>query len=96
MTAVDVPQNYTISFDDQGMAEIKADCNNVTAEYTADEDNLSILLGPSTMVACTPESQDQLFLASLEQTSVYRFEDGDLFFDLDEGAGIMQFKKLDE
>ncbi len=96
MTAVDVPQNYTISFDDQGMAEIKADCNNVTAEYTTDEDNLSMTMGPSTMVACAPDSQDILFLTSLEQTAVYRFEDGDLFFDLDEGAGIMRFEKLDE
>lgn len=96
MTAVETPQNYTISFDDQGMAAIKADCNNVAVEYTTDEDSLSMNLVPSTMVACSPDSQDQLFLASLEQTAVYRFEEGDLFFDLDEGAGIMRLRILDE
>ena len=96
MTAVDNPENYTIDFDDQGLAQIKADCNNITAEYTADEDNLTIMLGPSTMVACDPGSQDQLFRTSLEQVAVYRFEEGDLFFDLDEGAGIMRLKILEE
>ena len=78
------------------MAEIKADCNNVTAEYTADEDNLSIELGSSTLAACSSDSLDQLFLGSLEQAAIYRFEDGDLFFDLAEGAGIMRLKKLVE
>ena len=48
------------------------------------------------MVACAPDSQDTLFLTSLEQTAVYRFEEGDLFFDLAEGAGIMRLKVLDE
>jgi heat shock protein HslJ len=96
MTAVEDSGRYTIPFDDEGMAEIKADCNNVTAEYTADEDSISIELGISTMAACPPDSLDQLFLASLGQAAIYRYEDGNLFLDLDEGAGIMRFKVLDE
>ncbi len=96
LTAVETPESYTIKFSEDGTAAIKADCNNVSAAYTADEDLITVELGISTMAACGADSLDQLFLASLGQAAVYRYEEGDLFLDLDEGAGIMRFKVLEE
>ena len=41
-TAVSDPTRYTILFNENGTANIRADCNNVGATYTADGDNISI------------------------------------------------------
>src|SRR6187397_2445241 len=45
------PQNYTITFNDDGSAAIKADCNSVTGNYKLDGTNLTITLGASTLMA---------------------------------------------
>jgi heat shock protein HslJ len=46
------PENYTIVFNDDGTVAIKADCNQVSGDYTMDGNNLNISLGASTLMAC--------------------------------------------
>lgn len=60
------PENYTITFREDGSAEIKADCNQVGGTYTQQGSALIITLGPSTMAACGEDSLDQQYLAFLD------------------------------
>jgi hypothetical protein len=73
------PQNYTIVFRPNGTVSIKADCNQVNGTYTADTvGNVTIQLGPSTLVACPPGSLADMFRANLEQVRAYGVADGAL------------------
>jgi heat shock protein HslJ len=92
VTEVSDPSLYTILFNADGSANIKADCNNVGATYTTEDSNINITLGPSTLAACDPESLDQQYLASLENAAIYFFEAGDLFLDLTADGGTMRFR----
>lgn len=92
VTAVDDPSNYTIVFNEDGTANIKADCNNVLANYTVDGSNISILMGPSTLAACAPDSLDQVYLSALSNAAIYFFEDDNLMIDLAADGGTMSFK----
>jgi heat shock protein HslJ len=68
----DMAANYTISFQSDGNAAIKADCNNVTATYTTGSGNaITITLGASTMAYCGDSSMDQQFLAALTAATNY-------------------------
>ena len=62
------PSRYTIEFADDGTATIQADCNQVRADYVANEDDstLSITPGASTKVACPEDSLDSEFMRDLE------------------------------
>ena len=91
MTAVPAPSSYTILFNEDGTANIKADCNQVGATYTTEGSNISITLGPSTLAACSPESLDQVFLDGLINAAIYFFEEADLYMDLNADGGTMRF-----
>ena len=68
----DQAANYTITFQSDGNAAIKADCNNVTATYTTGDSNaITITLGASTMAFCGEASLDQAFLAALGAATTY-------------------------
>jgi heat shock protein HslJ len=86
------PQNYTISFNTDGTAAIKADCNNVTANYTMSGSSLTITLGASTLMACGDNSQDTVYLASLSKVSSYAIENGQLQLKFANDGGKMDFK----
>ncbi len=92
-TAAADPTRYTITFNDDGTAAIKADCNNVPATYITDGTNLSLELGPSTLVGCPADSQDQLFLNGLGSVAAYTVEDGELFIALEADAGTLMFRQ---
>jgi len=83
--------NYVILFNEDGTADIKADCNNVLANYTLDGSSISIELGPTTMVACEGDSLDSDFLAQLSSAAIYRIEGGQLYLDLMADGGTMRF-----
>ena len=85
---------YTIEFQEDGTAAIKADCNIVIAQFTADGSAMSILPGPSTLVACPEDSQADLFTQQLSGAAIYFFQDGDLFIDLMADSGTMHFSEL--
>ncbi|MGB3716673.1 MAG: META domain-containing protein [Candidatus Promineifilaceae bacterium] len=92
---IEDPSRYTVTFDEAvdgtGQAAIKADCNDVAATYTVDGSNISIVAGPSTLVACPEDSLDQQILANLSHAVIFFFEEGDLFLDLIADGGTMRF-----
>jgi heat shock protein HslJ len=85
------PANYTVDFMEDGSLGIQADCNRVLGEYTGEGGILDITLGPSTLAACGPDSIDTEFTQALGNSSLYFFQDGDLFIDLVFDSGTMQF-----
>jgi len=87
------PTRYTITFNDDGTAAIQADCNSVTATYTASEADgtLTITPGASTAMACPEDSQATDFLNGLSAAAIYFFQDGDLYIDMLASSGTMQF-----
>jgi heat shock protein HslJ len=86
------PQNYTITFNADGTAAIKADCNNVTATYITSGSSLTLTLGASTLMYCGDASQDTLYLASLGKVSSYAIENGQLQLIFPNDGGKMDFK----
>jgi heat shock protein HslJ len=58
------PQDYTITFRDDGTLSGKADCNTFSGTYSQ-EIGFSIKLGASTMAACGEGSLDQQYLQLL-------------------------------
>jgi heat shock protein HslJ len=63
-TTVADPQNYTVTFRDDGTLSGKADCNNFTGTYSQ-AGGFTITLGASTMAACAEGSLDQQYLELL-------------------------------
>jgi heat shock protein HslJ len=88
--APDDPSRYTIEFADDGTAAIQADCNSIGAEYEANDGELSVVLGPSTLVACEEDSLSQRFMLDLEGAAGYFFDDeGLLRIDIKFDTGTM-------
>ena len=89
--SVDNPENYTLSFQDDGTLNIKADCNNATGGYTVDGSSIKIEVGPMTKAACPPESLSDQFIEHLGYAAIYFFEDGNLYIDLFADGGTLEF-----
>ena len=87
------PTRYTITFNEDGTANITADCNSVVASYETDGQSLTLVPGAGTLMACPPDSQDQLFLTSLTSAASYAVEDGELFVELQADAGTIMFRQ---
>jgi heat shock protein HslJ len=64
-TMVAKPQDYTITFRDDGTLSGKADCNTFTGTYSQDGDFI-ITVAPDVMAACGGDSLDQQYLGLLE------------------------------
>jgi heat shock protein HslJ len=67
-TNVPNPANYTITFNDDGTFEGKADCNNIAGSWSQDN-GFSITVGPSTMAFCGEASLDQQYLDLLSNVA---------------------------
>jgi heat shock protein HslJ len=88
----DDPSKYTVEFADDGTAAIQADCNSVRAEYEESEGTLSIVLGPTTLVACEEGSLSDQFTRDLGGAAIYFFDDeGLLRIDIKFDTGTMTF-----
>ena len=87
------PQNYTITFADDGTFRAKADCNQVSGSYTTSGDSLTIKPGPSTLVACGPDSQGDQFVTLLATVGSFKVDGSDLTMTLLADAGELQFTK---
>ena len=86
------PENYTITFKDDGTVAIKADCNQVSGKYTWGQD-LKIELGPSTRAACGPQSLDQQYLELLSQVVTGGLDGDKLYLETAGGEKRMGFQK---
>jgi heat shock protein HslJ len=60
-TTVPDPENYTLTFKDDGTFSGQADCNQISGTYSQDA-GFSLTLGPSTMAFCGEESLDVQYL----------------------------------
>jgi heat shock protein HslJ len=80
------------TFNKDGTAAIKADCNNVTANYAMSGSSLTITLGASTLMYCGDASQDTIYLASLAKVTSYAIVNGDLQLKFANDGGKMDFK----
>lgn len=92
-TVVPNSENYTLTFNEGGGLQIKADCNMVQGGYTLEGEKMSIMLGPSTMAACGDQSLDRRFLGLLERVKSSTIKDDQLILNLLDEQGIMTFKK---
>lgn len=72
------PENYTLTLQEDGTANLQADCNQVTWTYTMDGGLTFDTVGVSTLAFCGEDSLDQQYLERLGQTATYVFDDGGL------------------
>ena len=86
------PENYVLVLNEDGSANIQADCNQVQWTYTLDGTSLTFnTLGPSTLAFCGDDSLDQLFLSKMGLGGTVSVEDERLVLELNENAGRMVF-----
>ena len=86
------PENYTVTFLDDGTVAMQADCNPAAGTYTADGASLNVVVGPVTLAACGPESRGADFLINLTSAGTYMFVEGKLAIDLKADGGRMVFR----
>lgn len=85
------PNQYLLSFSADGKISVQADCNRVLGTYTTDGNQLTITLGPSTLVACPPDSLGDEFTRQLGIVNSYFFKDGNLILEFKFDSGSMTF-----
>jgi len=85
------PDRYTLSFQDGGRVNVRADCNRGSGSYQVN--GAQIRFGPIalTRMGCPPGSQDTDFLRTLAQAASYAMDRGELVLTLSDGAS-MRFK----
>jgi heat shock protein HslJ len=70
-TQLSIPetQEYSLVFRENGEIEVKADCNTAQGTYEVNSDQMGIILGPTTLAECGPESLSSSFLDWLGQVT---------------------------
>lgn len=84
---VDDPAKYIVEFRTDNTAAIRADCNNCSGPFTADDESLSFGPMACTLAACPPGSFDIQFQAALATVSSYEMSPHLL---LDYEGGVMR------
>lgn len=85
------PARYTMEFLEDGNVALRADCNRVAGTYVLDGSSLSIQLGPSTMAACPPDSQADIFTRDVSAAASYVMDGEDLVISMKADTGTMRF-----
>ena len=93
---IEDPQVYHLTFQEDNLLEIVADCNNAHATYMADGSSISINVGPMTLANCPPGSRSDALINNLGFAGIYFFDDGDLFLDLMADGGTLRFSPYDD
>ncbi len=83
------PTRYTITFQADGSLQVRADCNQVLGTYTVSGNSLMVHLGPSTLAACPPDSQADVFTAGLNQVASYALGGATLSLSLADGSQML-------
>ena len=87
------PENYTLTFKDDGTVSIKADCIAAEGAYYLNGDQLTIDIEPTIQMDCGPESAYNQFLTSLGQASGVGMGYGNLVITLKNEAGEMYLQR---
>jgi heat shock protein HslJ len=83
---------YTLAFASGGKFSARADCNTVNGTWTASAGGgLSIVPGPSTIVACDDGSHGDLYILALTNSASYTIAGSGLTITLADG-GTMQYE----
>jgi heat shock protein HslJ len=85
------PGKYTLTFLDNGIYSVQADCNQGSGAYTVAGSQLTLQPGPMTRAACPPGSQDTVFLRDLGQVATHVFDGENLVLNLRSDSGNMVF-----
>jgi heat shock protein HslJ len=86
------PDKYTIEFQTNGTANVKADCNMATLTYSTNGNQLTIKAGPMTLAYCGPNSLSNEYVQALQQATTYTLQNDTLT--INSGSnGSMNFKK---
>jgi heat shock protein HslJ len=90
---VPAPERYTIFLKEDGMAQVRFDCNRGGGGYTVSKGGLSF--GPlmSTRMACPEGSLDARFAKDLQAVSSFFIEEGRLHLELPYDSGTMRFRE---
>jgi heat shock protein HslJ len=91
VVAPDDPTRYTVTLNEDGTANLVADCNQVNATYTLEEPELSFELGASTLVACEEGSFSDRYLLLMGNAVSYVMDDGDMVIATFADAGTLRF-----
>ncbi len=84
--AADQPR-YTITFATDDTVAARADCNSIAGTYKLDRnDGITIIPGPSTLVACPEGSYGSLFAHSLGTVTTWAIADADLTLTTSDGG----------
>jgi len=92
VVTVHSPDNYTIMFRPDGTLAIRADCNQVSGTYVQSGASLLLRLGPTTLVACPPGSQAEVYIRDLSNVGTYVFGGSNLVLNLRADASNMIFE----
>jgi heat shock protein HslJ len=72
------PSRYTLRFEDDGTLDIQFDCNQCSAEYVLDGNDLDVDTIACTLIGCGIDSLDPKYLAALEAAvTISLTDDGD-------------------
>ena len=86
------PDKFTIEFQTNNTANVKADCNMANLSYTTNGNQLTITAGPMTLVYCGPDSLSDQYVHALQQANYYTLQ-GDTLTINSGSNGTMNFKK---
>ena len=85
------PENYTLTFWDDGTFSFKSDCNNGSGSYKVEGHKIEFGPMASNMAMCAPESLHDPFLSLLGEIDTFGLAGDKLAFTLKEDAGEMRF-----
>lgn len=85
------PSKYTLAFLADGRLSIQADCNSGSGSYTLAGLQLTLRLGPMTLAACPPGSQDTVFVRDLGQVVTHVFAGENLVLNMRLDSGNLVF-----
>jgi heat shock protein HslJ len=82
--------NYTIEFKSDGTFNAKADCNQTSGTYTTTgSGGLTIVPGPTTLVACPEGSLSSQYIAALGNSASYAIASSQLTITLTDGGTLV-------
>jgi heat shock protein HslJ/uncharacterized protein YraI len=93
LSVIPDPENYTLTFKDDGTVSIKADCIVAMGSYQLSGDQLTIDIGPTIQMDCGAESSYNQFLTSLGQATGVGMGYGNLVITLKNEAGEMYLQR---
>lgn len=80
---------YTLRIQDDGTLVVQADCNRAAGTVKAAGTMLSVVLGPTTLAECGPDSLSAQFLRQLGTVRHHALRDGHLWLKLADGGTMV-------